>query len=451
MALAEYTDLFWFPSGDLAVGVAVRIFPHESNVLAPLFTDATGTVPLANPVITSATGTISFWAETGLYWMHADSESFEIAVGVTPNDPNAIAELQLDVLQLQGEMTAVEADVTTLQADMTTAQADINTLQADMTTLQTDLMGVDAMASAVISTGVVGGGILSANVGNPLAVDISAVTAYVVDDSVNPIDPVITRIDEPNRTATLDGAAQARVITWWMMDADGNLIQQADTPTPQERRDFVVLGRTAFNPLTGSFLAFKSIQVDLGQDPNQLADLMDSLGPFSLTGNRITPVAATLSFNKSAGVMFQRGVHHDVDHNNPHEHATPAQTPAQFRRITQTTAVPTPLFTVIDPANYDVGGVVTPVGGGSGSSTIQRVYLSAADNTVDQISIQYGQTVYSSLTNALNAVGSGTFTPNPGLTDLATLIGYIAVTRVATNLADTTQAQFVNAGKFAAP
>lgn len=427
MALAEYSDLFWYPSGELATGVLVRVFPHDSNVLAPLFTDATGTVPLANPLTTSATGTISFWAETGLYWMHADSESFEIAVGLDPDDPDAIAELQSDVMQLQGEMTAVQGDVTTLQGD---------------------LVAVDQMASAVISTGVVTGGIITANLTDPIAVDISACIAYHVDDITDPDNPLITRIDQPDRTVQLDAAAQLRVFTWWMMTADGSIVQQETTPTPGVRRQFVVLGRTAFNPLTGVILGIKTIQTDLQQDPNQLADLMDSMGPFSLSGNYVSPIAGTLQFEKTAGEMFLRGSSHDLDHNNPHEHLTPAQSPAQFRRLTQVTSAVTPLVNVIDPANYDVGGVITPVGGGSGSATIQRVWLTPADNTVDQISVQYGQSVYSSLSNAVDAVGSGTFVPTPGIQSLAVIMAYIVVVRTATDLSSPTQAQFVIPPKF---
>jgi hypothetical protein len=94
MAVAQYTDTFWYPSGTLASGVAVRIFPLNSNVLAPLFADAAATIPLANPLTTSPAGTISFYAEEGEYWLHADSESFRIGVGLTPVTPTAFAALQ---------------------------------------------------------------------------------------------------------------------------------------------------------------------------------------------------------------------------------------------------------------------------------------------------------------------------------------------------------------------
>ena len=81
MALAQYSELFWFPSGGLAANVVARVFVHNSNTLATLYADAGGTVPLANPLSTSGTGRLEFYAEEGKYWIHIDSEAFEVAVG----------------------------------------------------------------------------------------------------------------------------------------------------------------------------------------------------------------------------------------------------------------------------------------------------------------------------------------------------------------------------------
>jgi len=90
------------------------------------------------------------------------------------------------------------------------------------------------------------------------------------------------------------------------------------------------------------------------------------------------------------------------------------------------------------------------VGGGANTSTIQRVYVFATNLPSNQLIVQYGQQTYGSLSAAIAAIGAGTFLPNPTTVNGA-LIGYIAVTRTATNLTDPTQAAFVNAGKFATP
>ncbi|HEX9832286.1 MAG TPA: hypothetical protein VGA66_04220, partial [Mycobacterium sp.] len=61
MALAQYTDTFWFPNGSPAVNIAVRVFPRNSSIPATLYTDATGTTQIVSPA-TSGTGLLSFWA-----------------------------------------------------------------------------------------------------------------------------------------------------------------------------------------------------------------------------------------------------------------------------------------------------------------------------------------------------------------------------------------------------
>jgi len=80
MALALYSQKFWFPSGALAPGVVSRVFLHDTNTFAPLWADAGGTVPVANPTVTDAAAFLTFWIEEGTYWLHLDTESFEITV-----------------------------------------------------------------------------------------------------------------------------------------------------------------------------------------------------------------------------------------------------------------------------------------------------------------------------------------------------------------------------------
>lgn len=393
MALVEYSKTFWFPNGALAVNIPARVFPENSNALAPLFTDITGTTPLPNPATTDGAGVLTFWAEEGQYWIHADSESFLVDAGMSEE-------------------------------------------QADLT------------------TGVASGGELNLTA-NPQAVEVTALIGYVVDNTqLLSLNPSIVKVDEPTQIVALDAASLLRTVTFWLMDSTGSVVQQAAQPTPTQRRTHIALGVSFYDIALGQVLEVQTLPVILAQPVNQLADLMDSLGPFSLSGNLVSNNGANLGFNKSAGTLFSRASNHfasGVLTEDPHVTPTPAQTPATFRRILRTALVPTPPpVTTIDPTRFDNGGVLTVIGGGTNTSSIQRVWLFGTNVTTVQIAVQYGQATYASLSAAVAAIGAENFTPAP-VTAVGALIGYIAVTRTATNLSDPTQATFVRAGKFSTP
>lgn len=392
MAIERYTDTYWYPSGQIAGNVPASVFPASSSALAPIWADAAGTIPLTNPQLTTGTGLLDFWAEAGDYWIHLDTETFPVTIGMSQE-------------------------------------------QADL------------------STGVASGGEISVNALNPLAVDITAVDGYIVNYLAGTqAQPVVTRVKAPAQTVALNAAALLRTVTWFLMDATGAVLQQEFKPTNTDRRTYMVLGAIAQNGVT--IYVDQTLPVILPQPANQLADLMDSLRPFSISGNAITPNGANLSINQSAGTMFSRAFNHfasGVLTSNPHVSSLSAQSPAQFRIITQTTSVFPATTTFIDPANYDVGGVVTPVGGGANTSTIQRVWLFPTNTVPEQMVIQYGQSTYSSLAAALDRIGVGGHVINPVLPELGSLVAYIVVTRTATNLSDPAQALIVSAGKFATP
>lgn len=392
MALAQYTDTFWFPNGSPAVNIAATVFPQASSIPAALYTDATGTTPLPNPLPTSGTGVLSFWVESGTYWVHLDTETFLVTVGMSQE-------------------------------------------QADL------------------STGIASGGVLSVNGVNPQAVDITAVDGYIVDYLTGiQAEPGIARVKTPDQTVALDAAALLRPLTWWLMDSTGAVIQQAGKPSNTERRTHLVLGLTTF--IGGVITVVHALPVILAQPANQLADLIDALGPFVISGLQISPNGANLMINSAAGTMFSRAFNHfagPVLTDDPHVSTLDAQTPAQYRYVTRDPVFVGPLVTSIDPANYDNAGVVTPVGGGSGRATIQRVFMFATNTPDSQIGIQYGQTVYNSLTAAVDAIGTSSFVVNPGIPGNGPLVAWIAVIRTATNLSDPAQAVIVAASKFATP
>lgn len=393
MPIYQYSRTFWYPNGTLAAGIPVRVFPLNSPALAPLFTDATGSTPLSNPVTTNGAGVASFFAEEGEYWLHADAESFRVSVG--------------------------SADV--------------------------DLFEV---TSSEMSTGIVSGGNITVNALNPAAVDIDALTGYVVDEITDPDNVSVVRVRAADQTVALDAPALARTITFWLLSSAGTVIQQATTPTPEQRRTHLVLGATG--QAAGAIFEVQSSQVILAQPTNQLADLMDALGPFSVSGNAIT-VNANLTFNQGAGEVFSRSFNHFVGGlptRNPHLKATQAQAPAQFRYITAAGLSFGPLLSNVEVANYDNAGVITPVGT---LVSIQRLWLFATNTATNQLAFQYGNSTYSTLTNAIDAIGAAGHVPNPIVRTTGSLLAYFVVRGNATNLNDTSQARIIMASKFATP
>lgn len=392
MALAEYRDTFWFPNGALASNIPARIFPFASNALAQIWTDVTGTVALPNPLSTDGAGVLNFWAEEGEYWIHIDTESFRVSVGNPVN---------------------------------------LDTWDG---------------ASVALTSGTMSGGAFSAA---GTSISVSETVGYVVDYTTDSFRPALTRVEVPAQVVPLSGPALARTLTWWIIDVNGNVLEQPAAPTMAQRRTHIVLG---FSIVFGGVVAFtKPVPVIMPQPANQLADLMDSLATFLIDGGAFTPNGANLSLNVASGTIFSRAFGHELTPQTPHVAPLAAQSPAQFRIATQTTTVFGAPVTLVDPANYDVGGVITPVPGGANVSTLQRIFVFAQASPPDQILIQYGQTTYPNLATAVNAAGASNFTLNPAIVSTGALAAWLAVTKSATNLSDPTQATLILAPKFARP
>lgn len=416
MALAEYTKTFWFPDGSVAANIAARVFPENSSALAPLWTDATGTVPLPNPLNTTASGVLSFWAEEGTYWIHIDTESF--AVLVPPGAPGPYLPLAGGTLTGPLELTAGGIDVDAQQA-----------------------------IGSSLSTGVLSGGVLSASA-TPASVDFTAMNGYVVDYVTDENNPVVTEVTTLAQTIALDAAALLRTVTWWMVDSAGVFTQQEPRPSNAQRRTHIVLGVTA--QAAGVVFVAQSVQTILPQLNNQFGDLLESLGAFNVSGNIVTANGANRMIDQSAGVLFSRSFDRALDPADPHLWATVSQAPAQWRYSLRNTVVFPPNVTLIDPTMYDNNGVLTAVGGGANTSTVQQIWIFPSNTVNGQMAVQYGQTTYGSLSAAVAAIGKGAFTPNPQFTGAGPVVMYLAVTRTATNLSDPTQATFVMASKLGA-
>lgn len=311
---------------------------------------------------------------------------------------------------------------------------------------------VQEALSSVLSTGVVRGGEM--NIADNTSIAISGLVGYIVDTVTDPTDPTVTRVEANNQTAELTGDSLTRTVTWWRMQSDGSLVQQGTKPTNTQRRTSLMLGATSYDTVTGALVECQTLP-DIATNPiNQLGDLFNALGPFRISGLRVSAAGANLSLSHSTGEVFARAFNHfngPTLTRDPHTVTDISEATFSFRRILRAPGPSTPpLVTTLDPANYDLNGTLTAVGGGAGQATIQRVWLIPTSDDNPSYVVQYGQTTYSTLAAAAAAVGSGTFIPHP-ITDEAVLMAYVCLTRTATNLSDPAQATIVHPGRFPTP
>lgn len=295
-------------------------------------------------------------------------------------------------------------------------------------------------------TGIVSGGELSANISNPLALDIGATVGYVADYTTTPGTPILTRISTSAQTVALTNTTRA--ITWWLLDSSGTVIQQADRPTNTQRRQNLQLGATVTDGVT--IFVDQTLPVIVPHPTNQLYDLMYAMGSFNISGNIISPAGANLQLSQTAGKVFAVGFNHFAGStltNDPHVSTTSAQSTASLRYLTQTSTTATTPVTDVIPGDYDVGGTITPIPGGINTSTIQRIFLFPTNNAADQLAIQYGQTTYLSLAAAISAVQTETWVRNPTIPD-GIYIAALILTKSATDLSNTAQATILMAHRF---
>jgi hypothetical protein len=209
--------------------------------------------------------------------------------------------------------------------------------------------------------------------------------------------------------------------TYILINSGLTITQQVTFPTPQERRENIFLGKVN-HPNRSTIL---NINNTLDYDVSPMSALRDLWSPIRLINDGIipSPNGANLSFNTSAGVLWGNGINWHNNQLSPNNVSIAAKVPSSFFYRTQTGGT-TGSVTVINPRNYDVGGVITSIGNANlDSATNQRIYMYPSG----VINVLYGQTVYTSLATAVAAVQSEVFIPYPNAESSGILIGVLSV------------------------
>jgi hypothetical protein len=269
---------------------------------------------------------------------------------------------------------------------------------------------------------------------------IAPVKAWFVDNTSNPIIPQVLQINYSGSTTgqTTPYLATADS-TFVLMTSAGTISYQTSFPSPQERRRNIFLGKVV-HPSRTSILNVNNT-VDFDVSPmSALRDLWTPIRGVN-QGIIVSPNGANLNINTSAGTLWGNGIGWTTNQLNPNSVSIPGKSPATFAYRTQTGGT-TGEVSLIDVANYDVGGVVTPVPGTQ--YTTQRIY----QFSTGLIRIQYGQTSYTTLAKALAGLTTESFVEFSNNRDSGILIGLLTVVSNASDLTDTSDAVFTLVSKF---
>ena len=286
------------------------------------------------------------------------------------------------------------------------------------------------------STGLVSGGNIS--IGSPTS---TFTVASGVGHVINNTTKFYTEVTWSAFTNVTPSIADP--IVHILINSSGSLVQQNTFPTRTQRRSNIYIGYIAQQG--GVVVGATPVSQVVSQPVNQLQDYLDAFGPFNNSGNALTANGTNMNVNKSAGTIFKAGINFQSNSDDPHVKSQSAVTPITFQYCTSAAGSSTGTNTTnFTGANYDNGGTITAIPGSSNQATIQRVYLYPSGT----IRVQYGPTIYSSLSNAIAAVPTETFTPNPSFANSAILLGYVVLTKGATALNDAANARILMAPKF---
>ena len=291
------------------------------------------------------------------------------------------------------------------------------------------------------ASGLISGAVITINSANTATFNITSGVGYIVDWWTTPGQPTLYPVSISAQTGVTLTYLSSSTLSYIGIDKTGTLVQYSTEPTNSQRRQIILLGQLGHTNLTsiGNVNSFTTTYEGAN------AKVLDVISELHLinTGNGLSPNGANLKFNKANGYLFGLGVNARNDFSNPNKVNTPSATPVSFKYRTQTGGTGTTI-TDIDPTKYDVGGVITTIPGSSNAATNQRIYLFPNGNVI----VQYGQTIYTSLSNAIAAHTTETFTQYSNVSAAAILIGILSVTKGCTDLSNSTNAIFLPVSKF---
>ena len=279
----------------------------------------------------------------------------------------------------------------------------------------------------------------------PTTFNVSQAKGWIVYNTYsNSVNPEVVNIYYTGQTGLTTIYLLGADATYLLVNSASTLIMQSTYPTPRERRENILLSKIVHPDRT----TIQGINNITDFDSSGVSQLRDMFTPIKMVNQGIYAAPYSgLTFQKTAGTLWGLGIGFTTDQMNPDSMFVSAATPSYFYYRTQTGGT-TGLVLNVNPTVYDVEGVITAIpatGDGTGNrSTNQRVYHYPTGAVV----VQYGQTVYESLPEAIGAAGTEMFVENSNNLSTGHLIGIISLRRTTSKLSATTHARILSVSKF---
>ncbi len=300
-------------------------------------------------------------------------------------------------------------------------------------------------ASYANITGILTGGRITVNASDNTLIDISAGTSLYADmsDRNDPLVEVLSWEDQ-----TYDPELLGVGIKWVGVQRAGSGSGQIVSSykfSQADKRTITVLGRCwnfvgtdvvtgVGNYKHGAFSFGKSMQ-----------DIAYALGTINISGNSFYPTASgSMTLSRSEGESFRFGANFENDNNSPNIYisATVSGISSYSYHLQGTTTL---TYSEIDADNYDLEGIKTAVD--IDKWTIQRLYYYPVS---DVVAVVYGQCMYSTYADALEAISSENITLNRDSLEGAVLRTFIILKEGCSDLTDIEQAVILEAGGVSA-
>lgn len=324
-----------------------------------------------------------------------------------------------------------------IQTGTTTGKLFVNPVNENNNLSLTDLQR-NILEGNAISTGVFSFGGIS--LASSSTFNVGPAEGWIVDNTTNPLLPDVLYVKYTGQTNIPSLYYSSATETYLLLTSAATLTQLVTFPTPQQRRQGIYLGKMGHGNRTSLINAFNEPDFEI----SPISQIRDMFTPIKLINENVYPSPnSNLTFNNSSGILWGLGIGFATNKLNPSSITVSGNSPTTFQYRTQTGGTATNR-TTIDPANYDLNGLITSIGTPAKQATNQRIFLLQNG----QIRIQYGQIKYTDLTAAIAAVTTESFTTFSNFKDNAVLIAILSVRSDATILTDTLQAKITFASKF---